>query len=328
MSRYFLGIDAGGSRTRAALVNDRGELVGLGFSGPANFRTASFASSAKAVQEATKQALAKTTVNRVQVACIGSAGLEDQGKEEEGRKLLGASLQADRVLLDTDAYMAWAGALKMQAGVIVVAGTGSIGLGVDTDCKRYRVGGWGPYFGDEGSAYRIASRAIQKALMVLDKRGNDHELLNSLIAFAGFKKGGSRAKIARDMTTWLYEEGRSSAEIAHFAKHIDALARQGHQTAQKLLIEAGQDLASLALSAASTWDEPVIVSTGGSVLKNSELVRESFQTTLEQSKFLSFCEPAFPPVIGAVIIALQSEGLLSSSQVSRLEAIVASYDLW
>lgn len=328
MTKYFLGIDAGGSRTRAALVNNQGEVVGLGFAGPANSRTASFSSSAKAIQVATRQALTKTTIGNVQVVCIGSAGLEDKGSEEEGRKLLGTSIQAERVLLDTDAYIAWAGALKMQAGVIVIAGTGSIGLGVDASGKRYRVGGWGPYFGDEGSAYRIASRAIKKALMVLDRRGNDHELLNSLIAFAGFKKGGNRAKVARDMTTWLYEEGRSSAEIAHFAKHIDALARRGHQTAQKLLIEAGQDLASLALSAASTWDEPVIVSTGGSVLKNSKFVKESFQTTLEQSKFLSFREPAFPPVIGAVIIALQSDALLSSSQLSILEKMVASYDLW
>lgn len=324
---YFLGIDAGGSRTRAALVSATGKLLGLGFAGAANFQTSSISASAHAIQDAVRQTLAETNISCVQVACIGSAGLEDTGSEAEGRILLGNSVNAEKVLLDTDAYIAWAGALSLQPGIIVIAGTGSICFGVDAQAERYRIGGWGPYFGDEGSAYWIASRAIGEALKVLDKRSNNHEVLTALLDFAGLSTGLSEADLSKNITTWLYGKARSSSELAQFALHIDRLARRGNKSADSLLVKAGQSLASLALAMTHTMNVmPPVVSLGGSVLIDNHRVKDAFMQRLS-SENIKLQEPLLPPVMGAVMLALDAEKKLDQAIVETLGSIVAQ-NLW
>jgi N-acetylglucosamine kinase-like BadF-type ATPase len=300
MAAYFLGIDAGGSHTRAALVSEKGELVGMGFSGPANFRTKSFAESAQAIQEAVHQAT--RLVTRVKAVCIGTAGLEEQGTEEEGKELLGQSIEADTVLLDTDAYIAWAGALKAQVGVITIAGTGSISLGIDNSARRHRAGGWGPYFGDEGSAYAIANQAIREALKVLDGRNQDQDILKVLLSYANLPTSIDQTTSQR-LTHWLYAKERSNAELANFARHIDQLALQGNACAKTILERAGQHLAELVKTIISQGDFtcPVPVSVGGSVLQHSSNTRQAFLNHLPSN--CRFVEPSFPAVLGAAILA-------------------------
>lgn len=319
----YLGVDAGGSHCRAVLISDSAELVGSGRGGAANFRTGSFRAAAAAVQEAVAEALADRDPARVQVAFIGSAGLEDKGSEAEGRQLLGSTVNPAKVILDTDAYAAWAGALRLKPGAVVIAGTGSICLAVDAAGRRYRRGGWGPMFGDEGSAYAIARTAICETLKVLDGRSGDTAFLEAFLAFTGIARSPSDAATARELAVWLYDPGRSSADIARFARLVDSLATQGHERAWQLLSRAGEDLARLT----SGLDLPVStpVSIGGSVLLNSVLTREAFRTSLAAS--YTFTEPAFSPVTGAALLALKQDRDLTARLLQRLTGQVSGFDL-
>lgn len=306
MSGYFLGVDAGGSRTRAALVSEQGKVVGVGIAGPANFRTGSFAIAAKAVQQAVRQTLGKTRLKGVQAVCIGSAGLEEPGTEAEGRALLGEVVKADAVLLDTDAYIAWAGALKARPGIIVLSGTGSICLGVDENDFRHRVGGWGPYFGDEGSAYAIASEAIREALKVLDGRSRNGDILKAFLLFADLPPTTSR-KTAHAVTSWLYNKERSSTLIARFAPTVERLAAENDEISQTILIRAGHDLGALAQDLAKSLAlSPVLISFGGSVLQRNSFVRQAFLSTFDNLRHIMLVEPELPPVLGAALTAMRS----------------------
>ena len=100
-----VGVDAGGSRTRAAAATLDGRVFGAGLSGPANSRTGPFDAASHAVQNAVRDALnggwpgtsglppgvadrplGRQRALQVRAVCIGSAGLEQAGSEAEGRR--------------------------------------------------------------------------------------------------------------------------------------------------------------------------------------------------------------------------------------------------
>jgi glucosamine kinase len=69
--------------------------------------------------------------------------------------------------MDTDAYIAWAGAHGGRDGGIVILGTGSAGLAV-VKGRRFNVGGWGNVLSDDGSGNDIGEQAVRRALWALD----------------------------------------------------------------------------------------------------------------------------------------------------------------
>ncbi len=260
--------------------------------GAANYRSGNFQQATSAIQQAVNEVL---RFGAAEVVFIASAALEGPGSEAEARALLG-HCAAKRVYLDTDILAAWAGACGLKPGVVVISGTGSMALAVDHAGQRYRAGGWGAYFGDEGSAYTIANRAIRHALRSLDGRDNDTELLEAFLEFAKLGKQDSSA-----ITEFLYSQ--SPAGIARFSLSVAELAANGHSFARSLLQEAGRDLAELALALELPEPQP-LVSVGGSVLLNNDLVRQSFRERLQHSPY-QFSLPAYPPVIGAALLAMQ-----------------------
>ncbi len=73
------------------------------------------------------------------------------------------AFNATRVQLLHDAPIAHAGAFAGGAGVLVIAGTGSVVYGVGEDGRIEMAGGLGYAFGDEGSAFGIARAALARA---------------------------------------------------------------------------------------------------------------------------------------------------------------------
>ena len=299
MSSYFIGVDAGGSQTRVALMNAQGHVLGVAHAGAANFRTGSMQQAASEIQGALRALRDAHDVRHVQAACIGTAGLEHTGHEQDGRQLLGDILTIDRVILDTDAYICWAGALAGEPGIIVIAGTGSICLGVTPTGERVRVGGWGPHFGDEGSAYHIAVQGIKHATRVLDGRQHDPALLHALLEFANIPATLNEST-ALKLTTWLYNSAQTNSKLAQFARHIHALAQNANPTAISILKNAGRDLAKLVKTAQHKSPTPLPVSIGGSVLMNNQHVKQALEFYLPDTRIQA---PVAPPVIGALIKA-------------------------
>ncbi len=79
-------------------------------------------------------------------------------------------LPSDRVVLLHDTPIAHAGALGGRAGVIAIAGTGSVVYGRDDRGWSCTLGGWGYVFGDEGSAFGIARDSLAMLMRAQDER--------------------------------------------------------------------------------------------------------------------------------------------------------------
>jgi N-acetylglucosamine kinase-like BadF-type ATPase len=100
------------------------------------------------------------------------------------RGILEEIFPSSRVQIETDAVISYAGAIGLEPGVLLIAGTGSIAIGRQPDGTMIRAGGWGPHFGDEGGGFWIGREAVRISLRSLDS-GSDLEFARSIAAKLG-----------------------------------------------------------------------------------------------------------------------------------------------
>jgi len=125
---FYLGIDAGGTRTTARLVSDSGETLGTGEAGPANTRIG-VENALVEVENAAAQAIEAAELSPEDVGTI-RAGLGISGLNRRGSldALRAHSFPFASIAFASDAAIACAGANAGGDGGIVIVGTGSIGF--------------------------------------------------------------------------------------------------------------------------------------------------------------------------------------------------------
>jgi glucosamine kinase len=177
----YIGVDGGGSRCRARIEDEQGGMLGEGVSGPATTRLGvdkAWRSIMRACEEAAESAgLGKADFARSHAA-IGIAGLGRRGATEALAQIAHPFKSAFFI---SDGLAACLGAHSGADGAIVVAGTGSIGVGL-IGGREIRYGGYGFPISDEGSGASIGLEAIRLALRAADGRGARSPLLDEVLA--------------------------------------------------------------------------------------------------------------------------------------------------
>jgi N-acetylglucosamine kinase-like BadF-type ATPase len=156
----ILGLDAGGTGSRAVVVQD-GDVVSRHELGPMNVL----------LHRDSVQRLAELIhATGVDAAGLGLAGVQ---AEADARKVTMAlrELTAVPVAVTDDSEIALLGAFDGAPGIIVIAGTGSIACGRGSDGSSARAGGYGFLLGDEGAGYWIGRECIRTALRARDGLG-------------------------------------------------------------------------------------------------------------------------------------------------------------
>src|SRR5207244_3470283 len=85
-------------------------------------------------------------------------------------RLLRAAVVAERYAVVNDGAIALRAAIPRGPGVLVIAGTGSIGYGRDAAGREHRAGGWGYLLDDLGSAYVAGLAGLSAVLRAHDWR--------------------------------------------------------------------------------------------------------------------------------------------------------------
>ncbi len=299
---FFLGIDGGQSSTRVLIGDDHGRVIGWARGGPCNHVTAAEAAAkfqrviASCVAEASLIAGLDSANPHFIAACCGMSG----GPEDKAG-LLAAILHADRLVVKTDGETALAGAMAGQAGIIVVAGTGSIAYGRDDSGRLVRAGGWGYVFGDEGGAFDIARQAIRAVLRFAEGWGPPTALQAALLEHTG-------ARDANHLLHLCYTPAWPRSRVAAMSELIDRIAGQGDWIARALLEQAAQNLAALAGSVRGQLfpdSAAVRVAPIGGVFR-SAIVGERFQLLVELTDGARCVPPLFDPVAGALLDSYRS----------------------
>ncbi len=296
---FFLGVDAGGTRTRAVVADGAGRLVGAAEAGPGNAQAVGLAAAGAAVRAAAGAALARAGVeaDAVHGAFFGLAGVRTvEERAALAGELAGLGLDRDPVI-GSDLDAAHAGALAGGPGVVVIAGTGSAALARGADGATAHAGGWGWLVDDCGGGYWLALRGLAAACEGEDGRGPATSLGMRAAVFFG-------APGLREVLRELHAGRRDRAAVAAFAREVGAAAEAGDAVAAGLRHAAAAELLRLAGAARARVGGgeafPLAV-TGG--LGLGPLVADGAR----RAGFAPV-EPWGEPVLGAVLAAARAAG--------------------
>lgn len=302
----ILAVDGGGSRTRCLAIDKGGRIVGEGTSGPSNHLLVQPDVVAQSLKEAIDEArfAAGSAAQPVSVSA-GLAGVDFDGEGAAEMETLLQSLGFQHAIAVGDMVIAHAGALAGQPGVVALAGTGSSILAVDESGKRVKVGGWGPIYGDEGSAYRIGEMALRAVARAFDGSGPVTSLTEPIVR--ALKLVNFRESIRR-----IYVEGMEPREIAALSRVAYQRAEEGDRVARGIFIQAGDELAEgVEAAIRQLWkrDAEVRVTYQGGVLESCPIVRDRFIESLKLHVPGVIIEPPkFTPVMGAYLLGRESLG--------------------
>jgi N-acetylglucosamine kinase-like BadF-type ATPase len=272
-----LGIDAGGSQTRWALVGSgqsvlaEGSVAGfsaLQLGGEAGHRKVS-----EILKSLADQALGWGAVSGVHAGVTGFGGLQERSGQILHTLLARQfELPIDAVVLSNDIELACLAAFEPGMGYLVYAGTGSIAGFMDAQREFHRAGGRGGILDDGGSGYWITVEALRKIWRAEDERPGCWA--ESPMAVSLFKAiGGHDWSCSRKL---IY--GASRGQIGQLAIAVAAEADSDPQ-ARDILQRAGHELARLGAAMVARFGvRPIVLA--GRVPQLHSLIEQSMRERL------------------------------------------------
>jgi glucosamine kinase len=165
----YIGIDAGGTHTRARLVSGDGKVLGIGEAGAAN-TPFGLERALRAVKEACAQAMVKAGLTEGDLSSIDAGlGMAGLNRRNMLQGLKDHRFPFKSIAFASDAAIANLGAHGGGDGAVMIVGTGSIGFG-RVGKRIFTIGGYGFPVSDEGSGAELGLRAIRRALWARDGR--------------------------------------------------------------------------------------------------------------------------------------------------------------
>ena len=249
-----LGIDAGGTRTRWALADATGKIIGEGEVGGLSVQQIDGAAGSAHVQRVFQElAVAALALARPARACAGLTGLGEQRAVLVGMLAPLLGLAPEDIDLRSDIEVAYLNTFAPGHGYLVYAGTGSIGAWIDSDGQLHRAGGRGVALDDGGGGYAIARDALRKIWRDEDETPGCWQA--SPMAHAVFATvGGSDWSHTRQ-----FMATRSRGEVGQLALAV-ASSAGFDPAAHAILRHAGAELARLALALVARFGvRPVVL---------------------------------------------------------------------
>src|SRR5580692_9589667 len=263
----ILGIDGGGTNTRAAIVAD-GKVIGSGHNGSIKrLRVGAEAAEAN-LRALLKDVFAQAGVKGVQAASCGVASASMPGITEWITAVFN-DFGVERSEVVGDEVIALDAAFEGGPGILQIAGTGTNCIGRAPDGGRECAGGWSSRLGDEGSGYWIGLHAVRRALNAYD-REEPTRILDVV--------GGIWGTSTIDELVNL-GDSTPGPDFAALAPAISQLAEEGDPVALGVLHQAGADLVAFVLLVRAKLRRKhnlagdVPVAWIGSVIGKSRLVR-------------------------------------------------------
>ena len=305
---YVVGIDGGGTRTRAALVDVSGQCLKLVAGGCGNYQLIGL----EGVERLLAQLLDElgTAGEPIEALCAAMAGAGRPGEQKAIANLVQRQGWARKVCAVSDALGALEGAHGGAAGIIAIAGTGSIVVGRNGRGECARAGGWGPLLGDEGSGYSIALEALRKVLRARDGWGESTILSERLQETLGLAEWD-------EIVRQVYGGELDRKRLAALSPQVFAAARSGDAVARCIIDGAGAALGALVAAVARRLDMggEVDLACAGGVFAECEMLWPAlYREARREVQEVRLKKPQMPPVLGAVLLARRQLGLDGEEQ--------------
>ncbi|THV35668.1 N-acetylglucosamine kinase [Glycomyces buryatensis] len=296
--KLAVGLDAGGTSTRAVLIDETGAVLGTGASGPANpvggDRDIAMSNMALAV----RRALGGIDPSAIAAVCAGCAGALSMTEEV---RTVAAELKRRFVVdcdveLVSDAVVAFAAGSSAPDGTVVVAGTGAVAFSIRGREPYRRSDGYGWLFGDAGSGFWMGREAVRATLRHIDGNGPGGRLVEAIIAAVSPESQRSGALVAKAMAD-------PPARLARLAALVCESADAGDAVAKSIVARAVGNLAE-SVAFVVERDQPIVMA--GSLLTRptpvASLLQERFRLVYPKAGISKATDPA----VGAAWLAARA----------------------
>ena len=295
-----MALDAGGTSTRAVVLDGAGHAYGYGRSGVGNPTAAGVRDAVNAIGLAAEQAIAGLAASELPaLALIAMAGEKTPALEEQvaGRF---AAMGVPQVVLDHDLLGIFHSGTAARDGYALIAGTGTVAARIRGGRLDRVVGGKGWLLGDAGGGYWIGHSVARAVVASLDGQSQDTALTRLVLNAMGIEADtttlAGRAEALRKLVSALY--ARPPISLAEFAPL--AFAAYEDRVARPILVAASAALADL-LAAVRAPDLPGPVVVGGSIIVRGMLAAPP-----------SLGAELVPPAAGDSVISV-SDGLVGAA---------------
>lgn len=298
-TQYFLGVDAGGTKTTFVLGDAARELTRVR-TGTIKRMKADAATAEANLEEGLRQIEAATGVaaKEIVACCIGTAGetvpLVTNWLREAFAQQVGGALT-----IVGDVEIALDSAFFGKRGVLAMAGTGSNVAGRAGTGKMVRAGGWGPMLADQGSGHFIGLESLRRGVLAIDQQ-RETRLLDEAMKFWNLGSMGELIEFAN---------ANPAPEYSRLAPLVVAAAEQGDEVAKEVLEQGGRDLAMLVglaierirrIEGGAEFSAPAVALTG-SILERVGPVRDALAAWLrERYAGIVVLETLADPPVGAL----------------------------
>lgn len=300
--QYVIGVDGGGTKTKAALANLKGKILKTEKSGSSNLENVGMKIAVQNIAKAVKRILPKKA--KIASIFIGLPAVEERPDLiiEIKKELLNCkgipSIFKGILKIGSDQIVAFRSGTEEKEGVLIIAGTGCVVHGWK-EKKEFHTSGWG-WLADEGSAFWVGQKVFRSVMKNLDKRGRK-TLLTNLI----FKK--FKIKKIEDFIKFVYSENPIEI-IPQFSIICDEASKNGDRVAKNIMADAGKESALSAKTVIKNMGfqnkKFPLVLIGGMFKSKifSDKVKKEIKKSAPKANFII---PKAEPVTGAIKLAIE-----------------------
>lgn len=300
----FLGVDAGGTKTAFLLSDENGTILARHISGTGGFFSNGPAGLIELLEEGIRQISSSAGINKEDIT-FAAFGFPGYGEAESSEEVITGACEEvigkGRVCCECDCYLGWCGSLAMEAGINIVAGTGSICYGVNQEGIAARASGWGAYC-DEGSCTWLGAKTIGIYAKQADgrlPRTKIYELFREHFAI------GEDLLFIHRLNHEIANKGAETAKVQMLLKKAYEV---GDVIAAELYREAAKEL-SLSIHAVAKKlgmsGGSFKVSYSGGLFQSGDCILLPLAKEVEQIGG-QLVKPKFSPDEGAILFAMKS----------------------
>ncbi len=306
---YVIGLDGGGTKTKAQLADSKGIVLAETQGGPSHFQIIGIEESAKNILD-----LVETCCQSIgcDISEIGSivAGLTGAGRAADQQRITEGIQNAAQkrgmyfqdLKIESDARIALEGAFLGKRGIILIGGTGSIVFGKEGSEKIIRAGGWGRFIGDEGSGYHIGREAFRAVAKMMDSRGRKTRIAKLVASKFCLK---TQEEIIRAVYGENLELSSAAPLVLLAAQQRDAVAIEILETAAHELLDAVQAVLKGMKRVTGTTREKIPIVFVGGLLESENVYSKKVKALLRKHlPETSIEKPIAHPERGAVLMAI------------------------
>lgn len=314
--RWLMGIDGGGTKTLAAVLDVEQGAVHLAHGGPSNPDSAGVEAAGAALLDSAAAAAkaAGVELEQLDAAVLAIAGTDTESVDRHVHRIAPESW-----IVVNDVVGAWATATGVRPGLAVISGTGSNVFGVGADGRSWRSGGWGHVLGDEGSGYWIGVRSLSAVLHDRDASGPATALSGAALAFY-------EVKDVQELIALVYGKPLDKSEIAAFGAQTAKLAHAGDQIAREIYAAAARELAAQVAAVLERTGLQGEFPAGliGSAFKAGAVFVDPLEWEMRQiAPQAQVAVVDVAPVAGSLMLAAQAAGAQERFDIASLGEMVA-----